>query len=306
MSRSRAPVMAIAALLLILPARPATAQMHTLIDAFGSLDYMHGRSVVQVGAWAKFRTSGIAPSGVADEYTSTLLIAGEEEFWGEECFWVETHTEVPGGQVIPAATLVSHAIFEDSLATPRVALYQRKRVAEVEETGRPVQQLVRRSESLLKRRDSAGERLTWRVDTLGTDTVRTPKGDFVCLVVRREQGVSQTAESADSTQYTELRQRHTTYITLDVPVTHYARELFESEVLRRTWLTGRSKEAGPLRTIERSTGTVELVDFGTSGVEALMVPEHLRRPLAEQRAAKNPPARPRAAAAKPTAGPVKR
>ena len=60
---------------------------------------------------------------------------------------------------------------------------------------------------------------------------------------------------------------------------------------RRTWLTGRSMEAGPLRTVERTTGTVELLDFGTSGVEGQLVPEALQRPLSEQRGAKASPVR---------------
>ena len=304
MSRSRALVMSIAALWLILPARPAPAQMRTLVDAFGSVDYAHGRSVIQVGSWVKFRLSGTGASGVANEYTSTLLIAGEEEFWGEDCFWVETHTRMSGGQLVPAATLVSFAIFDDSLAIPSATIYQRKRITEADENGRPLQQLMLRAEGVVKSREPLGPGFTWRVDTLGTDTVRTAKGDFVCLVVRREQGVGQTAQSTDSTQYTEIRKRSTTYISLDVPVTRAAREVFETETTRRTWLTGRSRDAGPLRIIERVSSTAELLDFGTSGVEAMAVPEHLRRPLAEQRAAKAKPARPRAGAA--PAEPVRR
>jgi hypothetical protein len=306
MSRSRALVMAILALLLIPAARPALAQKRTLIDAIGAVDYLHGRASIHVGTWARYRTTGSAAAGVTDEYTSTVLIAGDEDWWGEECFWVETHTELPDGVVIPAATLMSYAIFDDSLAIPHLLVYQRKRITEVGEDGLPVQQVVRRGESQLKSRDPFGSGLTWIVDTLGVDTLRTAKGDFVCLKVRREQGVSQTSESQDSTRYTEIRKSRTTWITMDVPVTHYAREVFETDLKQRTWLTGRSKEAGPLRTVEHTTGTVELVDFGTAGVEALLVPEALRRPLSEQRAAKAQPVRKGTATATPRTGPAKR
>ena len=118
MSRSRALVMAIVALSLLPAARPAAAQKQTLVDAIGAVDYLHGRSAIQVGTWVKYRITGAAAAGVTDEYTSTVLIAGEEEWWGEECFWVETHTELPGAQVISAATLMSYAIFDDSLRHP--------------------------------------------------------------------------------------------------------------------------------------------------------------------------------------------
>ena len=286
MSRSRALVMAIVALSLLPAARPALAQKQTLVDAIGAVDYLHGRSSVRVGAWAKYRTTGATAAGVTDAYTSTVLIAGEEDWWGEDCFWVETHTELGGGVVIPAATLMSYSIFEDSLAIPHLLTYQRKRITDIDENGQPVQQIMRRGESHLRNREPFGKGLTWVVDTLGVDTVRTPRGDFACLAVRREQGVSQTAESQDSTRYTEIRKSRTTWITLDVPVTHFAKEVFESEMRQRTWLTGRSMEAGPMRTVERTTGTVELLDFGASGVEAQLVPEPLRVPLSEQRAGK--------------------
>jgi hypothetical protein len=302
MSRSRALVVAIVALLLVPAARSAFAQKQILVDAIGAVDYLHGRGGLKVGAWAKYRTVGSTSAGVVDEYTSTVLIAGEEEWWGEECFWVETHTELPGGAVIPAATLMSYAIFEDSLAIPHLLTYQRKRITEITEDGRVVQQVVRRGEAQLRSREPYGSGLTWVVDTLGVDTVRTPRGDFPSLAVRREQGASQTAESQDSTRYTEIRKSRTTWINLDIPVTHYSREVFESDFRQRTWLTGRSKEAGPLRTMEHLTGTVELVDFGTSGVAAQMVPVELRRPLSEQRAA----AARQAAARKPAKGPAKR
>lgn len=295
MSRSRALVMAIVALSLLPVARPALAQRRTLVDAIGAVDYLHGRSSIRVGTWTKYRTTGVNAAGVTDAYTSTVLIAGEEEWWGEDCFWVETHTEVPAGPAIPAATLMSYSIFADSLAIPHLLTFQRKRISEIDENGRPVQQVVRRGESQLKSREPFGTGLVWKVDTLGVDTVRTPRGDFACLKVRREQGVNQTSESQDSTRYTEIIKSRTTWITLDVPLTHFAREVFESELRQRTWLTGRSKEAGPLRTVERMTGTVELLDYGTSGVEAAMVPKAFQRPLAEQRATKAAPAR-RAAA----------
>jgi hypothetical protein len=295
MSRSRALVMAIVALSLVPAARPALAQKKTLVDAIGAVDYLHGRASVHVGTWAKYRTTGSNATGDTNAYTSTVLIAGEEEWWGEDCFWVETHTDLPDGTVIPAATLMSYSIFGDSLAIPHLLTYQRKRIADIDENGQPVQQIVRRGESQLKSREPFGGGLTWKVDTLGVDTVRTPRGDFACLKVRREQGVAQTAESQDSTRYTEIRKIRTTWITMDIPVTHFAREVFESELRQRTWLAGRSKEAGPLRTVEHTTGTVELVDFGTSGVTAQMVPAALQRSLREPRATKAAPAR-RAAA----------
>jgi hypothetical protein len=291
MSRSRVLVASIVALLLFLAAPPAlTEERVTVVDATGEVDYLHGRSCIQVGAWAKYRLTTTDPAGVTESFTSTLLIAGEEDFWGEECFWVENQTDPPGGGRKVAATLMSYAVFDDSLPAARFSLYQRKRIMGPSTEGEPRQRVLIRGEEQLKSRTPFGTGLTWKVDTLGVDTVRTPRGDFVCLVIRREQGVTQLAESSDSTRYREARQAFIPHVTLDVPITHYARKDFESTVMQRTWLTGRSQEAGPLRLVERATGTIELLDFGTTGVPALLVPEQLRRPLSEQRAAKKPPA----------------
>ena len=125
-------------------------------------------------------------------------------------------------------------------------------------------------------------------------------------MIRQQQGAGQNTESADSSRYTEVRKSRTTYETLEVPVTHMAREVLESEVRVRTWLIGRSQEAGPLRLTGRSTATVELVDFGTSGVEAMTVPEQFRRSLAEQRAEAARASRPKAARKPAAAAPARR
>jgi len=235
--------------------------------------------------------------GVTDDYIVTVLIAGEEEWWGEECFWVETTTQRGQGPAETAATLMSYAILDDSLAVPHVLLYQRKRISEVDEYGQPRQQTMRRGDSALKRRTPPDPGLTLLVDTLGTDTLKTDQGDLVCLKVRTEQGISSTAQSADSSQYTEIRDVRVTYLTPRIPVTGRAREEIDYSISRRAWLTGRSQESSPLRIMDRSKGVLELVAYGTAGLKSELIPEDLRRSLAEQRAAQAP--RPRAPAAKP-------
>jgi len=287
MSRSRALVVTTVMLLLALPALPVHAQEIKLVDAIGNVDYSHGRSSIKVGTWARYRIKNVDERGVTEDYTSTILIAGEEDFWGEECFWIETITERQDGGPGEVATLMSYAVFDDSLAIPHLQVYQRKKIdaglmGESEEV-KP--RVMRQGENVLRSRNPFGTNLTWKVDTVGTDTVRTPKGDYVCRVIREQQGVGQTSESTDSTRYTEVRKSRTIHQTLAVPITHMASEELLSEAQVRTWLIGRSKEAGPLRLTGRSTATVELVDFGTTGVKASLVPEQFRRPLAEQRAA---------------------
>lgn len=297
MSRSRVLIASLAAVLLALTARSAPAQQGSTLDAIGTLDYAHGRAPLRAGSWVKYHMSARSEMGVTDDYTVTVLIAGEEEWWGEECFWVETWTQRAGRALEMAATLMSYGILDDSLATTHVLLYQRKRVAETDEFGKPVQQTMRRGEAAVKSRTPVDPGLTRKVETLGTDTLKTALGDFVCLKVRTQTGVGSTAQSADSTQYTEVRDIRVACRTTAVPVTGVAREELEYSIMRRTWLTGRSQESSPMRTMDRSKGTMELLGFGTGGLEAKLVPEEFRRTLEEQRAH---PFTPKPAPAKPT------
>jgi len=308
MSRSRSFVAPVLALALAAFALPARAQPpNTQIDAIGVLDYLHGPGSIKVGSWVKYHVTARSELGVTDDYTVTLLIAGEEHWWGEDCFWVETWTKPASGPLMAAATLMSYAIFDDSLAVPHTQLYMRKTIAGQKEDGSPLEQLYRRGNASVKSRTPITDRLARKVDSLGTEVVKTPKGDFSCRKVRSEQAVGTSAQSADSSQYTETREIHVLYWTPDVPITHTAREEMEMSNARRTWLTGRSKESGPLRLVDRSRGTVELVDFGTGGLKPLLIPAAVQKSLAEQRAAQSKPAAaaPRAPASPKPAGAAK-
>ncbi len=307
MSRSRVLVAALATLFLALGASPVLAQSTGLLDAIATVDFARGPSVVQVGSWARYRMKGHSDTGAVDDYVITVLIAGEEEFWGDDCFWVETWTQAPNGPVRPAATLLSRSVFEDSLPTRHVLLYQRKRIEENDDNGVPLQQIMRRGSSAIKSRTPPDIGLSQKIDTLGTDTVQTTaSGIRTCLKVRVEEGVSSIAQSADSSQYTEVRDIRTKYFDHAVPVTGLAREDIDYSIARRTWLVGRSRESTPMRTMDHAVGRIELVDFGTGGVTPVLVPEAFRHSLAEQRllaakssaSAKAPPARRATARAK--------
>jgi hypothetical protein len=297
MSRSRVLVAFLTALLFALTARSAPAQGTSLLDAIGSVDYTHGRSIIKVGSWISYHMTTSSEKGVTDDCTVTIMIAGEEEWWGEECFWVETTTLRSNGITVPAATLMSSAIFEDSTPLRNVLLYQRKRIAELDDNGLPIQQTMRRGPAVIKTRAQPRPGLTVLVDTLGTDTLKTVKGDFVCLKVRTEKGISSTAQSADSSKYSETRDVRVTYLNPQMPVTGSAHEEIEFSTSDRTWLTGHSKDSSPLKLIDRTVTVLELAAYGTGGLEAKLVPVEFRRSLAEQRA--TPAPKQKAPAAKP-------
>jgi hypothetical protein len=286
MSRSRLLEAAVAALLLVLAPRAGLAQPEgQQLDAIGTLDYAHGRSTIHVGTWVKYHVTSRSERGGSDDYTVTQLIAGEEEFWGEDCFWVETWTESPGKGTSAAASLMSYSIFDDSMAVADVKLYVRKKILGLDNNDKPNIQAYRPPATALMSRNPLGDDARTKQDTLGTETVTTPKGDFLCTKLRTERFRSKTADVGDSTEYTEGREVRVSDLTTRVPLTSLARVHMDTGYWRRAWLIGRSKDSGPMRVFDQAKTDIELLDFGTGGLTPLAVPENVRRSLAEQRAA---------------------
>jgi hypothetical protein len=251
------------------------------IDGIGLLDYASGPAEFKVGAWARYHIGARSQLGVVDDYTVTVLIAGEEHWWGEDCFWVETWTDVAGQPPATAATLMSYAVFDDSLPFQHMQLFMRKTITGMRDDGRPDQQIYRRPVASLKQRDPIGSKIAWNVDTLGTETITTARGPMTARKVKIEQGVGATSQSADSSQYTELRETRLTYLTPTVPLTHIAREEIDTGYTRRTWAIGHSKEGGPTNVLDQSHGVAELVDFGT-GETARLVPPEVRKAITRE------------------------
>ena len=235
--------------------------------------------------------SALSAHGVVDDYTLTVMIAGEEEWWGEECFWIETWTKPRDAGEQMVASLMSYDVFQDSLALKHMELYVRKTINEVKEDGSPIQLIYRRAASTLKAREPLGNQFRLQIDTLGADTVTVAKGSFACRKIRFLQGRGATGVKGDSTDYIELREERTTFLNSDVPISHIVREDIHQTFTRKAWLVGHSKEGTPTLMLDQTSGSAELVEYG-HGLTARMVPEAVRKSLAEQRAAssKHPPA----------------
>ncbi len=288
--RRAAVIALVAAALALCPAGPTRAQEPPpqRMNAIGLIDF-GARPVFKVGDFAKYHMSALSAHGVVDDYTLTVLIAGEEDWWGEECFWIETWTEsrTSGDQTV--ASLMAYDVFQDSLALKHMQLYVRKTVNEVNEDGSPREVIYKRPASTLKTREPLGGQFHLQIDTLGTETVTVAKGTFECRKLRFLQGRGATGAKGDSTDYTELREERTTFLNPEIPISHIVREDINQSFTRKAWKVGHSKEGTPTVTLDQTSGSAELVDFG-HGLSARMVPEAVRRSLAEQRAAASKPA----------------
>jgi len=275
--------------LLTLNAPRGWAQATQVMNAIGLIDYTH-KPDFKVGDWVRYQMKGHSELGASDDYELTVVIAGEQDFWGDPSFWVETWVQRPGEPMRLRASLVSYQIFGDTLATQRLLLYTRRQIGVMNPDGTPKIDLNRPAAGTLKLRREAQLPSTFSLDTLGVDTVQTPVREYKAVRILRKEGGGATQVAGDSTIYTEVRENRTSYFTLDVPITHLVREDVESINSRKSWMIGRSGDAIPLAIRDRALGSARLVATG-HGAVAKMVPERERRTIAEQVAAEKAAAR---------------
>jgi hypothetical protein len=271
---------------LVAPARsamPVRTQSQPLMNAIGLIEYSH-KPTFKPGDWVRYRVTGANNEGVGTDYTVTVLIAGEERFWGEDCFWVETRTQAATSTApIALATLMSYSIFEDSLAMSRLKLYMRKSITDIDENGALIQDVLKRPPSTLKNRKPPSEHTEWSVDTVGVDTVQVPTGLYSCVKVILKEGIAATSDRGDSSSRTEVRDIRTLYYSDRIPVTRLAREHIENTVRRKSWTIGHSQE-GELLLVGLSEGDARLDAFGT-GLESGLVPKRFHTTIRQQPAA---------------------
>jgi hypothetical protein len=261
-------VLALLVAVVALDAPRAHAQLTTVMNGIGLVDYRH-KPDFKIGDWVRYRMQSHSELGARDNYELTLMVAGEEDFWGDPGFWIET-----------------------CVATQRLLLYTRKMISMLNEDGTPKMDVNKPAASTLRARREVMNPINFDMDTLGTDTVQTPKGVFKAMKVLMKQGKSATQAVGDSSVYTEVRENRTSFYSTEIPVSHLVREDIESINARKSWLIGRSGDAMPLAIRDRGIGTARLVDFGHNGTPRV-VPERLRHTIAEQVAAERAAAKPK-------------
>ncbi|MGH3055633.1 MAG: hypothetical protein ACRDL7_11715, partial [Gaiellaceae bacterium] len=85
-------------------ASPTSAQnVGKTMDGIGLIDYSH-RAGVKVGLSVEYRVTGHSSKGHSEDYRMVVGMAGEERFWGDDGFWIETITQ---GDVQSGVTAVA-------------------------------------------------------------------------------------------------------------------------------------------------------------------------------------------------------
>jgi hypothetical protein len=242
------------------------------IDGIGLIDYS-ARPHWKVGDYVRYHLLGSSAMGSRDDYELTLAIVGEEVFWGDSCFWLETWTDSPGLSPQTSCTLMSYSIFDDSLAGQHMETYRRKFIEGVDEDGNLVEKAYLLSGNTSRKRTMFDKPAMQDVDTLGVDTVRTPIGLLKTKKVSIRLGVGAETSVGDSSSWNEERENRMRWMSPAVPITHIAYEEVEKLVTRKSWLIGRSKEASPTIIRDRGLAAATLVTVG-HGLKGRLVPEN--------------------------------
>jgi hypothetical protein len=262
-------------------AAPSTAQnLGKSIDGIGLIDYSR-KPNFKVGTYTQYHVSGHSSKGHSEDYRMVVGIAGEERFWGDDGFWVETTTESNGNEGSSSvASLMSYTIFSDSLPVQHLQYYVRKSINDVDERGIPHEVIAKGSAGGIKSHTKMDPNTHWYSDTLASDSVHVLGRSFWCKRLHTRRDVTNTLEHGDSTVMTEYREDRDTYLTPQIPLTGIAREDIEYLETRKAWLAGRSQDAEAVVSVH-SVGQALLVSVGQD-YRGQLINESKRRSLRDQ------------------------
>ena len=213
------------------------------MDGIGLVDYSR-KPNFKVGTYVQYHMTGHSSKGHSEDYRLVVGVAGEERFWGDDGFWVETISEgnsEDGGTSV--ASLMSYAIFGDSLPVQHIQYFVRKSINGTDERGEPHEAIAKGSTAGIRSHTRVDPNTHWYSDTLASDSILAMGRKFWCKRLHTRRDVTNTLEHGDSTIMTEYREDRDTYLSREVPLTSIVREDIEYLETRKAWLAGRSADA---------------------------------------------------------------
>jgi len=275
---------ALAALAAALFAAPALAQQPSnTVDGIGLVDYSR-KPTFKVGTYVQYHMTGHSSKGHSQDYKLVVGVAGEERFWGDPGFWVETITQGntvsadEGGAAV--ASLMSYSVFRDSIPTQHLQYYVRKTINDTDDRGNPHEVIAKGRSAGIKSHTKVDPNTHWYSDTLASDSVSALGRMFWCKRLHTRRDVTNTVDKGDSTIMTEYREDRDTYLTTQIPLTSVVREDIDYLETRKAWLAGRSEDA-QTTVNTHSVGQAMLLGYGFD-YAAQMIVDSKRKSIREQ------------------------
>ena len=197
-----------------------------------------------------------------------MRIAGEETFRGEPCFWVETWFGPDSVRAAYDLTLLSYAAFKDPQADLRFSIYVRLMMLDQDESGRPEMTEVRRANDATDLPDLSAYK--GKVDTLGIETIPTPKGNIDAQLIRLERKLKNPRDTPDSTVNKITHIVRKTWVSSKVPITSLVGEDETEDWSIQSYRLGEVSTNAPEVPISSENRKVTVVDWGTGAKSALL------------------------------------
>lgn len=275
--RSSAPRAGLLLLAILLAAWIATPASAMRVSGIGLIDYRQKN--FKVGDWVRYKIEVSNSNGNEAVSYQEVHIAGEEVFRGESCTWVETWFGPDSAKYATDLTLVSNEAFKDPQADVRFSVYARMMMMDTDAEGNPEMIEVKRAgnnKALPNLSPLRGE-----VDTLGIETVETPRGPIEAQIVTLHRKLRNPREMADSTinKITDVRRKQ--WMSRKVPITSLVKEIETEDWLRQAYKLGEVSTSAPETPVSSETRTVTVVSWGSGAKSELVAGwrKKLREPV---------------------------
>ncbi len=264
--RSSAPRAGLLLLAFALAVCVATPALALRVSGIGLIDYR--KKNFKVGDWVRYKIEVSNSNGNEAVSYQEVHIAGEEVFRGESCTWVETWFGPDSANYASDLTLVSNDAFKDPQSDVRFSVYSRMMMMETDEEGLPEMIEIKRAGANRGLPDLSS--LRGEVDTLGFETVQTPRGPIECQIVTLHRKLRNPRDMPDSTinKITDLRRKQ--WMSRKVPITSLVKEVETEDWLRQAYKLGEVSTSAPETPISSETRTVTVVRWGSGAKSELL------------------------------------
>ena len=259
----RAGLLLLAFSLLLSAATPALAAR---VNGIGLIDY--SKKSFKVGDWVRYKIEVANSNGLERENFQEVRIAGEENFRGEPCFWVETWFGPDSVRAAYDLTLMSYEAFKDPQASMRFSVYTRLMMLDQDDQGRPEMTEVRRADKSTALPDFTPYQ--GKVDTLGVERIDTPKGAMDAQLVRLERKLRNPRDTPDSTINKITHVVRKSWVSRKVPITSLVAEDETEDWLIQSYKLGEVSTNAPEIPFSSENRKVTVVDWGTGAKSSLL------------------------------------
>lgn len=236
------------------------------VNGIGLIDYR--KKNFKLGDWVRYRVEVSNSNGMEQVNFQELRIVGEEQFRGENCFWLETWFGADSAQGAYDLTLMSSDAFKDSQPDVRFSVYARLMMLDTDEEGRPEMTEIKRAGDLKVLPDMSS--LRGKVDTLGFEKVQTPKGAIEARMVKLQRKLKNPRDTPDSTVNKITEVNRTSWFARKIPITSMVQEVETEDWRIQSYRLGEVSTTAPEVPFSSETRKISVVSWGTGAKSSLL------------------------------------